>query len=179
MHLLPLDRRTIFSRNVFCGATSPLLPPAMVILAAGWSPGASRRGFTVAGSWTRRPRAIPARSAPCAPWGPGRAGAAAPSGGHPRARFAPPPRGPPRRALARGSPRRSRFRVGGGSRAPGSGAPPAGSRTPPLAGDRAGGSRRGPATRTAVGRGWVGSASLWAQPRNVSGMRPGLGGEER
>lgn len=91
MHLLPLDRRTIFSRNVFCGATSPLLPPAMVILPAAWGPGGvPARLLRAAGSWAPGPRAIPARSAPCAPRGPGRPGAAAPSGCHPRALFAPP-----------------------------------------------------------------------------------------
>lgn len=92
MHLLPLDRRTIFSRNVFCGATSPFLPPAMVILpAARGLGGVPARRLTAASSWARGPRAIPAGSAPCAPRGPGRAGAAAaPSGCHPRALFAPP-----------------------------------------------------------------------------------------
>lgn len=54
MHLLPLDRRTIFSRNVFCGATSPFLPPAMVILPAarglGGRPGTATHGSSKLGA---------------------------------------------------------------------------------------------------------------------------------
>lgn len=65
-HPLPLDRRTIFSRNVFCGATSPLRPPAMVIVPAarGLVGGVPARLLTAAGSRARSPRAIPARGAP-------------------------------------------------------------------------------------------------------------------
>lgn len=29
-HCLPLERRTMFSRKVFCGATSPLFPPGIL-----------------------------------------------------------------------------------------------------------------------------------------------------
>jgi hypothetical protein len=131
MHLLPLDRRTIFSRNVFCGATSPLLPPAMVILlTARGLGGVPGRLLTAAGSWARSPRAFPAPSAPCAPRGTGGQGRRL----TPAATVAPGPYlpscGPPGSALVRGSARCSRLRVGGGSRAPGSTAPPTGRASP-------------------------------------------------
>lgn len=143
MHLLPLDRRTIFSRNVFCGATSPLLPPAMVILpAAPGLGGVPARLLTAAGSWARGPHAIPPRSAPCAPRGPGRSGAAAPSGCHPRALFAPPSLLPASQCSRAGLALRSRLRVGGGSSRAWAGGAPYRARAPRRpAGDGAGGSR--------------------------------------
>lgn len=81
------------------------------------------RLLTAAASWARGPRATPAPSAPCAP-----AGTRAGTGGGSRALpLAPssrlPARGPPRSALARGSARRSRLGVGGGSRGRAAGAP--------------------------------------------------------
>lgn len=54
---LPLDRRTMFSRNVFCGATSPRRPPAMVILPTARDLGASG----AASHRSRRPGAQPAK----------------------------------------------------------------------------------------------------------------------
>lgn len=95
---LPLDRRTMFSRNVFCGATSPRRPPAMVILpttrALGASGAASHR--------SRRPGAQPAKVPsslrPMRPAAPERRG-----GGWlpqpPSPRSAPPRCGPPGCAL--------------------------------------------------------------------------------
>lgn len=69
MHLLPLDRRTIFSRNVFCGATSPLLPPAMVILPTARGLGASRRGSSGQQQAGRGARAQSRLEVPHAPHG--------------------------------------------------------------------------------------------------------------
>ena len=107
MHLLPLDRRTIFSRNVFCGATSPFLPPAMVILpAARGLGGVPARRLTAASSWARGPRAIPAGSAPCGPRAPG---LTAPSNTAERRG----PAGMRPRAAGLSRPRRGRGRAGG------------------------------------------------------------------
>ncbi|KAL0608813.1 hypothetical protein AAY473_021097 [Plecturocebus cupreus] len=179
MHRLPLDRLTMFSRNVFCGATSPLLPPAMVILPAARGPGGVlARLLTAAGNWTRGPQAVPARSAPCAPGDP-QAGLAAPSGCYPGALFAPPSLRPASLCT----------RAGLGSLQP----PPGGRREQrrldlrrPLPGScprrPAGDQARAPAAagkrRAAAGQGWDSSATLWAQPGNVFRMRLGLGGQE-
>lgn len=119
---LPLDRRTMFSRNVFCGATSPRRPPAMVILptvrALGASGAVSHR--------SRRPGAqaakVPGSTRPMRPAAPERRG-----GGWlplpPSLRSAPPRCGPPGCALecpGLGAPRPPP--VGGGSQ-PVQGAP--------------------------------------------------------
>lgn len=140
MHLLPLDRRTIFSRNVFCGATSPFLPPAMVILPAARGLGASRRSFSGQQQAGRGARERSRLEAPHAPHGdPAGQGRRLP----PAAALAPssrlPPRGPPRTALARGSPRCSRLRVGGGSRRARARSAPYRARAPPTACWRASG----------------------------------------
>lgn len=145
MHLLPLDRRTIFSRNVFCGATSPFLPPAMVILPAARGLGASRRSFSGQQQAGRGARERSRLEAPHAPHGdPAGQGRRLP----PAAALAPssrlPPRGPPRTALARGSPCCSCLRVGGGSRRARARSVPYRARAPRRpAGDLAGRSRSG------------------------------------
>lgn len=155
MHLLPLDRRTIFSRNVFCGATSPLLPPAMVILPAARGLGSvPARLLTAAGKGARSPRTILAPSAPCASRGPGMAAAAAPSGFHPRAFFAPTSLRPASQCTCSGSPRRSCLRVGGGSSGAWASGAPYRARAPsPPAGDPARGPVAARRQREAVGQG--------------------------
>lgn len=127
MHLLPLDRRTIFSRNVFCGATSPLLPPAMVILPTARGLGASRRGSSGQQQAGRGARAQSRLEVPHAPHGdPGGQGRRLP----PAATLAPssrlPPCGRPRSALARARLAAAACGWEGGAAAPGPAAPPTG-----------------------------------------------------
>lgn len=139
----------MFSRNVFCGATSPLRPPAMVILPAapGWWGGASRHGSSrqlQAGRGARARRRLQAPHAP--PRGPGRARAAAPA----RCPWRPPRACLPAARLAVHS-RGARLAAAASGWAEGAAAglpaPPAECVPPPACGRASGGSRGGPGTR--------------------------------
>lgn len=167
----------ILQKRVLRGHQSPPAP------GHGHPPGGSgSRGFparllTAAGSGARGPRALPTRSAPCAPQGSGRAGAAAPSRGHPRARFAP--------ASLRPASQRTRSGLAapqpppGGRREPGApvGGAPYRARAPRACGRRSGGSRR-----AGAGDPRRVSAGLAAPPsghsRELRSVRFGLGGGE-
>lgn len=127
MHLLPLDRRTIFSRNVFCGATSPLLPPAMVILPALGVWGASPRGFSQQQVKGRGARTRSRLQAPHAPHGdPGWQGRRLPPASTLALSSRLPPCGPPRSALARARLAAAACGWAEGAAAPGPAAPPTG-----------------------------------------------------
>lgn len=128
----------ILQKRVLRGHQSPPAPGHGHPPDSSGSGGVPARLLTAAASGARGPRAIPTRSAPCAPRGPGRSGAAAPSGCHPRALFAPPSLRPASQCTRAGSPRRSRLRVGGGSRGAWAGGAPYRARAPRgPAGDRA------------------------------------------
>lgn len=132
----------VLQKRVLRGHQSPPAP------GHGHPPGGSgsrscpARLLTAAGSAARGPRALPARSAPCAPQGSGRAGAAAPSRGHPRARFSPasPRPASPRTRSGLASPQPPP----GGRREPGArvGGAPCRARAPRACGRRSGVSRR-------------------------------------
>lgn len=95
---LPLDRRTMFSRNVFCGATSPRRPPAMVILPTAGALGASGAVSHRSRRPGAQPASVPGSTRPMRPAAPERRG-----GGWlplpPSLRSAPPRCGPPGCAL--------------------------------------------------------------------------------
>lgn len=121
----------ILQKRVLRGHQSPPAPGHGHPPDSSGSGGVPARLLRAAASGTRGPRAIPTRSAPCAPRGPGRAGAAAPSGCHPpAATLAPssrlPPCGRPRSALARARLAAAACGWEGGAAAPGPAAPPTG-----------------------------------------------------
>lgn len=165
----------VLQKRVLRGHQSPPAP------GHGHPPGGSGcRGFparllTAAGSGARGPRALPARSAPCAPQGSGRAGAAAPSRGHPRAHFAPASLRPasPRTRSGLASPQPPP----GGRREPGArvGGAPYRARAPRACGRRSGVSRRaGGGDPRRVGAGLAAPPS--GHIRELRPVRFGLGG---